>query len=850
MAKKLANKILIIGWDAADWDIIEPLMQEGKMPALERLMKRGVYGRIKTLDPPLSPMLWTSIATGVRADKHGICGFVEPYPNGEGLRPVTSTSRKVKALWNMYTQSGLKTNVVAWWPSNPVEQINGCMVSNLYQVANNPIEEDWVMPEGTIHPPEMVEGMKEWRVHPSEITPSMVLPFIPNIKEDIELRKDKRVISVMKVLAHAASVHAASTYLIENSDWNLMAVYHDAIDHFCHLAMKYHPPRRKFIGKNDFENFKHVVEAAYRFHDMMLERTLDMIDEDTTVILLSDHGFFPDHRRPVVLPKEPSGPAAEHSPYGILVMAGPGIKTTGQEITGASVIDITPTVLTLAGLPVGKDMEGKVLHQCFSENVEPDFIESWEDREGFSGMHDKDQVEDPWAAQEALQQLVELGYIEEMDGDKLEMVERSKYESEYYKARNMIDGGRIDDAIPILERIFNEKGTIRFGQRLAFALLTKRKFGKVEELIGRLKELERNEDRTRKEKRKEYDPNDPFVNQDFEDPLYLEYIEGLLLLALNRQKKALTLLEKVQTKNPSSFEIPMNIAKIHLLRKNYTQAQKQYIKALAVDAKSPQAHHGLGICFLRKGDLDHAIEEFLLALKTNFYMPNVHYHLGEALYRAKFFPDAINALEVAVRLSPGMTKARKLLKELYSGPVTDPMKFAEHDNFLKEKIRGELVVVTGLEGSGFELVLDEMAKTGVEILYEEKNITNKERKRIEFLKIKELASSSAFLPGYQPKAMHINIQALSFLPEDLKYRVIVVHRDLKEVIIEQQRFMDKKVTKDTLSIKHLGIIQQLQDKLNAWISSRPDIPVLELSFEEFSQDKKEQIDILKDFIGH
>jgi predicted AlkP superfamily phosphohydrolase/phosphomutase/tetratricopeptide (TPR) repeat protein len=849
MAKKRANKILIIGWDAADWDVIEPLIQEGKMPALHRLMSKGVYGRIKTLDPPLSPMLWTSIATGVRADRHGVCGFVEPSPTGEGLRPVTSTSRKVKALWNMFTQSGLKSNVVAWWPTNPVEQINGVMVSNLYQVANKPIVEDWVMPEGTVHPKEMSEEMKEWRVHPNEITPSMIVPFIPNIAEDLELRKDGRVSSVIKVLANAASVHAASTYLMEKTEWDLMAVYHDAIDHFCHIAMKYHPPRRKFIKETDYENFKDVVEAGYRFHDMMLERTLDMIDDSTTVILLSDHGFYPDHRRPAYLPKEPSGPAAEHSPYGVLVMAGPGIRNTGQEITGASVIDITPTVLALAGLPVGKDMEGKVLHQCFSEAIEPAFIESWETHEGFSGMHDKDQVEDPWAAQEALQQLVELGYIEAMDDDKLQMVERSKTESEYYKARNMIDGGRIDQAIPILERIFEETRTIRFGQRLAFAYMTKRMFGKVQELVKRLREQEKIDFVSAREKRRESHPDDPFLNREFEEPMYLDYLEGLLLLALNRQRMALALLEKVQQKNQNSFEVPINIAKIYLLRKNFKQAERQYIKALAIDGRSPAAHHGLGLCFLRQGQLDHAIEEFLQAIQANFYMPNVHYHLGEALFRSGLFTDAANALEVAVRLAPGMAKARKLLKELYGGALKDDTKYREHETFLSEKIRGELIVVTGLEGSGFEEVMEILEQNGVDLLYDEKDVSNRDRKKYEFAKIKELTNKSDLLKGANPKAIHINVQTLQYLPADLVYKVIVVNRDLKEIIIEQQRFIGKKITPETLSIKHLSIVQKLNDQLEAWLTSRPDLSVLELSFEELTDDPTGQLEVIMDFAG-
>src|SRR5438046_2328896 len=74
------QKVLLIGWDAADWEHITPLLEEGLMPTLDTLINRGVMGNLATLQPILSPMLWNSVATGKFADKHGIHGFIEPDP--------------------------------------------------------------------------------------------------------------------------------------------------------------------------------------------------------------------------------------------------------------------------------------------------------------------------------------------------------------------------------------------------------------------------------------------------------------------------------------------------------------------------------------------------------------------------------------------------------------------------------------------------------------------------------------------------------------------------------------------------------------------------------------------------
>src|SRR6267378_907970 len=129
------NRLLLIGWDAADWKVIHPLLDSCQMPNLARLIAGGVHGNLATIYPALSPMLWTSIATGKRPPKHGIHGFVEPSPDGMSVRPITSLGRKTKAIWNILNQIGKRSIVFGWWPSHPAEPIRGVMVSNLFPPA-------------------------------------------------------------------------------------------------------------------------------------------------------------------------------------------------------------------------------------------------------------------------------------------------------------------------------------------------------------------------------------------------------------------------------------------------------------------------------------------------------------------------------------------------------------------------------------------------------------------------------------------------------------------------------------------------------------------------------------------
>ncbi|MGA3043959.1 MAG: alkaline phosphatase family protein, partial [Bryobacteraceae bacterium] len=330
-------------------------MDAGKMPNIQRLVENGAWGQIATLHPPLSPMLWTSIATGKRPFKHGIHGFSEPTPDGRGVQPVTNLSRRSKALWNILNQNDLRSVVIGWWPGHPAEPIDGVMVSDHYHRAGGPLEKGWPLLAHAVHPPELAETLAGLRVHPDLLAPEMVEPFIPLARE-IDQDKDKRLAGCLRTLAECMSVHAAAIWLLDNQPWDFFAVYFEAIDHFCHSFMRYHPPRQSWIGERDFELYRNVVSMAYQFHDEMLGALISKAGDGATVILVSDHGFHPDHLRPSSIPDIPAGPAVEHRDYGVVAISGPGIRR-GEAVHGASLLDIAPTILTLYGLPVGEDVD-------------------------------------------------------------------------------------------------------------------------------------------------------------------------------------------------------------------------------------------------------------------------------------------------------------------------------------------------------------------------------------------------------------------------------------------------------------------------------------------------------------
>ncbi|MEO5674040.1 MAG: alkaline phosphatase family protein [Chitinophagales bacterium] len=827
MSKRRAKKVLLIGWDAADWKVINPLMDQGLMPTLEGLVNNGVIGNLATLDPPLSPILWTSIATGKLGDKHGILGFVEPDTEKMTIRPVLGSSRKVKAIWNILSQNGIKTNVVGWWPSHPAESINGVMVSNFYQKMNGYYGQPSPLPQGAVFPKEIEELMAELRIHPAEITAGHMLPFVPGAASENSDDFQKGYSMISNILAHAASIHNASTWAIRNTDWEFMAVYHDAVDHFCHGFMKYHPPQRKGIPDKVYEMFKDVVGSCYRFHDMMLQRLIDLAGDDTTVILLSDHGFHSDHLRPNKLPKEPAGPAHEHSQFGILCMKGPGI-INDERVYGATLLDITPTLLTLFGLPVGKDMDGKPLVQVFDEKVSPEYIDSWENVEGDGGMHPADIKEDPWAAQEAMNQLIALGYIEDPGEDKKKAMESNKRETDYYLSRILIYRKHYEKAAELLEKLFSEDPQLRFGLSLITCYQSLRKVPEFRATLDKVKK------------------------QEGSHMIQLDLMEAALLLLEYKPRKALEILKSAE-KATHMPALHVQIGRIYLRTHHYDDACRAFINALELDPRNAAAHHGLAVSNLRLNKFEEAAESALNAIGLQYYYPLAHYHLGEALMNLEDYENAAEAFEICCALMPGNRRAHLWLIKLYEENLKKPEKAEEHRDFIAQKIKGTITIVSGLPRSGTSMMMQMLDAGGMEILTDKQRQPddNNPKGYYEYDKVKKLLTDSSWIDEANSKSVKIIAPLLANLPNKYDYKIIFMKRDMAEILKSQQIMLGKtrQVSRDAYPIVLAEAFNKQIDKAEMLFRRMPNIEVLYVNYTDVIEDPLEVAESIAEFLG-
>jgi predicted AlkP superfamily phosphohydrolase/phosphomutase/tetratricopeptide (TPR) repeat protein len=693
-------RVLLIGWDAADWKVIQPLLDAGEMPNLARLIAGGMRGNIATLYPALSPMLWTSIATGKRAYKHGIHGFVEPLPDGSGVRPITLLSRQTKAVWNILNQTGHRSLVIGWWPSHPVEPINGVMVSNHFSQPVGTPDKMPPLPAGTIHPASLAKSLAELRVNPMELTGEFLRLFVPNY-DLVDQAKDKRLHMLGKIVAETMSVHAVATELLETQEWDFAGIYYSGLDHFGHGFMSYHPPRLPRISPADFEIYQHVIANAYRYHDAMLGTLLNFADENTTVILMSDHGFHPDDQRPEYIPAEPAGPAIEHRHFGVLCLKGPGLRVN-EPILGASLLDICPTILSLFGLPPGKDMDGKVLLTAFQKPPHLEPIESWDNVSGAAGIHPSETRLDPVASAEAFKQLVELGYVAPPGPNVQDTVAECVRELKYNLARSYRDGNCCGEAAALAEELWTRwPQEHRFGTLLIECLLllrqTTRRRAAIEELARRIEryQAEAKEELARREVaragEKSTEANAPEENRRtrFEErrwrelaqgrPLLLEWLLVSQALLENKRAEVRQRLESLVATDVASRGKYQRLASVLVELDDLDAAQSLLEKTLAGDTDNPLVHSQLADIHFRARRFDQAVVAATESLSLQYFQPGLHALLGRALLEKHMFTEAEQALRVAVSQSPRNLVAHEALAKLYRQHLHRPDEAFAHE---------------------------------------------------------------------------------------------------------------------------------------------------------------------------
>ncbi len=388
------RRVLVLGLDGLDWDFVLPWIEAGDMPNLARLMAAGAWGRMETLVPTLSPLIWTTIATGVSPDRHGILDFVEKEPKRGILLPITGRSRKVPAVWNLASAFGRTVGVVGWWASWPAEKVRGVVVTDrLYYTLTQGISEGVFRqdPPEMVFPAERTAEIVALRDRAVRDTDWQAVRYFMDVPEPqyaaavaANLGMEDPVDGFRRILASTRTYLGAGLQLAGEQP-DLLMVYLEGTDTLGHLLAPHMPPPTLDGDPARSATYVEAVPKYFQVVDRWIGRYTEHYPlSEAAILVVSDHGFKWTEDRPRGL-SGTAGPTAPlwHETDAAFVAAGLGIErrgrvdATGNGSTGgggrhpASVYDVAPTVMALLGLPAGAGWKGSVLPGCPVPDLEP-----------------------------------------------------------------------------------------------------------------------------------------------------------------------------------------------------------------------------------------------------------------------------------------------------------------------------------------------------------------------------------------------------------------------------------------------------------------------------------------------
>lgn len=449
------KQVLLIGLDGADWKIVDSMIKKGKLPHLEKLIANGVSGRLRSVQPMYSPVVWTSIITGKTMEKHGITGFLDQQKRRGEIIPNSRLNRKCLTLWNILGSHGHLVGIVGPWVSWPAEIVHGYMITDRIYFENLSMT---TFPLGLKHV--IFErlsrlALQEDNPHLSSML-SVLQPEATALRSPIQ----KNIEQEIMYLKQDQLKKTAGLFFNRIFHPDFFFLYMRGPDVTSHFFWKYFEPDDS-VSEEEMKIYADIIPQNYVYQDHVLGEYLDKASPDATVIVVSDHGmarksydpevtFIKIHRlwedvgihghildsqskdngieltfqsenflnsienslsnltlgengsplfstarlgerntlsiqlnnifnlednlsvfcgeeklsalSSYISLKEISG---AHTLHGILIISGPEIKHD-YNLEECSVLDVTPTILHLLGLPAAEDMDGRILTDAFT----------------------------------------------------------------------------------------------------------------------------------------------------------------------------------------------------------------------------------------------------------------------------------------------------------------------------------------------------------------------------------------------------------------------------------------------------------------------------------------------------
>lgn len=320
VACRREHKVLFIGLDGADWQLLDRYTADGTMPNLAKLEQRGERGNLLTQQPPLSPLVWTTMMTGVSPLEHRILDFTRFNPVTHAKEPITSDERAVPAIWNMATLQHKRSDVFGMWATYPAESIDGTIVSDrlfAFQYAEPQ------PPVGAVSP-------QSDEAEAKNVLAAAIARY--QSEPDSQLRR---------ILIQTETIRDLSLRVIARDKPDLAIVYFEGTDAIGHLFAP------KFASHADVvRNYFRSIDTALGEYDKLATQL------GADVVIASDHGFAWFEGQPVASSTAVETAGKWHREQGIYLHVG-----RGSVALPARVDQICANLLALMGMPAANQFD-------------------------------------------------------------------------------------------------------------------------------------------------------------------------------------------------------------------------------------------------------------------------------------------------------------------------------------------------------------------------------------------------------------------------------------------------------------------------------------------------------------
>ena len=368
--------VVVIGVNGMELDVIRPLLLKGAMPNLERVINNGAYGKLRTVSAPNCPRVYSTIFTSTEPDEHGVTGFLV------GGITANTNMLKEEPIWSVLSRNDVTVGMANVPATFPVMPVNGYMISGMLTRGKN-------CEDGVLCAPKLSEVTGGDAVYPRTLQPELLknvgdfyidcerMPGASDLKghekevidkwlDKVQLIRDEQT----KLFDYLLTKHPTDFTMLGQS-------CEDRTGHWLYPIAPYNVGYNASINSVRVEAFP----DQYIAFDKVLGSILKHVDENTYVIIISDHGIKPlrefenkdphahmDHEKTTPVIAKHDFADGDDVPGSFFAM-GPGIKHNSR-LMGfeASVYDITPTILHIYGIEQPKQMRGRVLTEIFDNN--------------------------------------------------------------------------------------------------------------------------------------------------------------------------------------------------------------------------------------------------------------------------------------------------------------------------------------------------------------------------------------------------------------------------------------------------------------------------------------------------